>query len=208
MTIAEFITKWRKVELKERSAAHEHFIDLCSVLHHPTPATADPLGVDYCFEKGATKIDGEDGWADVWKRGFFGWEYKGKHANLDKAYAQLLLYREPLENPPLLVVCDLDRFIIRTNFTNTPTVKHDISLDKLAEPEHFKTLRCVFWEPERLRPVKTTQAVTEDAAYRITEIAQELRKRGFAPQKVARFLDRLVFCMFAQDVALLPERLF
>jgi hypothetical protein len=52
MTIAEFIAKWRKVDLKERSAAHEHFIDLCSVLGHPTPAAADPLGTDYCFEKG------------------------------------------------------------------------------------------------------------------------------------------------------------
>jgi hypothetical protein len=28
MTIPEFIAKWRKVELKERSAAQEHFIDL------------------------------------------------------------------------------------------------------------------------------------------------------------------------------------
>jgi hypothetical protein len=31
MTVAEFISKWRKVELKERSAAQEHFIDLCFV---------------------------------------------------------------------------------------------------------------------------------------------------------------------------------
>jgi hypothetical protein len=29
MTIQEFIAKWRKVELKERSAAQTHFIDLC-----------------------------------------------------------------------------------------------------------------------------------------------------------------------------------
>jgi hypothetical protein len=41
MTIAEFIAKWRKVELKERSAAQEHFLDLCRVFDHPTPAAAD-----------------------------------------------------------------------------------------------------------------------------------------------------------------------
>ena len=29
MTLAEFIAKWRKVELKERSAAQEHYLDLC-----------------------------------------------------------------------------------------------------------------------------------------------------------------------------------
>ena len=94
MTVAEFIGKWRKVELNERSAAHEHFLDLCSVLSHPTPAAADPQGNDYCFEKGATKPDGEDGWADVWKREFFAWEYKGKHANLDPRWTA--------QNPPLI----------------------------------------------------------------------------------------------------------
>ena len=52
-------------------------------------------------------------------RGRFGWEYKRKRKNLKDAYDQLLLYREDLENPPLLVVCDLDRFEIHTNFTGT-----------------------------------------------------------------------------------------
>jgi hypothetical protein len=26
------------------------------------------------------------GWVDVWMCGRFGWEYKGKHKDLDKAY--------------------------------------------------------------------------------------------------------------------------
>ena len=34
-------------------------------------------------------------------------------------YQQLLQYKDALENPPLLVVCDLDRCEVRTNFTNT-----------------------------------------------------------------------------------------
>ena len=38
--------------------------------------------------------------ADVWMRGHFAWEYKGKHKNLDAAYQQLLQYKEDLENPP------------------------------------------------------------------------------------------------------------
>jgi len=47
------------------------------------------------------------------------WEYKGLHANLDAAYQQLLQYREALQNPPLLVVCDTDRIIVHANFINT-----------------------------------------------------------------------------------------
>lgn len=61
---------------------------------------------------------------------FFGWEYKGKHKNLNAAYDQLLLYREALENPPLLVVCDMDRFVIHTNFTATANKTYEISRKK------------------------------------------------------------------------------
>ena len=51
VTPQEFITKWHASELKERSAAQEHFIDLCRLLDEPTPAEADPKGDHYCFER-------------------------------------------------------------------------------------------------------------------------------------------------------------
>ena len=86
MTPNEFIAKWHASELKERSAAQEHFIDLCRLLGEPTPAEADPRGDHYCFERGASKDSGGDGWADVWKRHCFAWEYKGKHADLEAAF--------------------------------------------------------------------------------------------------------------------------
>ena len=78
MTPAAFIAKWRASELKERSGSQEHFIDLCRLLGEPTPAEADPSGERYCFERGARKDTGARGWADVWKRHCFAWEYKGK----------------------------------------------------------------------------------------------------------------------------------
>lgn len=103
MTPTEFIKKWRAANLKERSAAQEHFLDLCRVLGEPTPAEADPEGTWYCFERGASKLTGGNGWADVWKRGHFGWEYKSRHKDLKAAYVQLQQYAVALENPPLLV---------------------------------------------------------------------------------------------------------
>jgi hypothetical protein len=66
MNVAEFIDKWRKVELTERSAAQQHFLDLCELLDHPKPAEVDPRGEFFTFEKGAAKKSGSDGWADVW----------------------------------------------------------------------------------------------------------------------------------------------
>ena len=208
MNPSEFIAKWKQVELKERSAAQQHFLDLCDLLGHPKPAAVDHIGDSFTFERGASKLGGGDGWADVWKKGFFGWEYKGKDKDLDTAYAQLKLYAEALENPPLLVVSDLNRIIIKTNFTNTPTETHEISIDQLGEPRSLEILRALFYSPEKLKPGTTSQVVTERAARQIAEIAERLREQGAPPDDVAVFLDRVVFCLFAEDVGLLPNQLF
>ena len=110
MTPQKFIAKWQGSQLAERAYCQEHFNDLCALVGHPTPAMHDTTGNTFCFEKGATKTGGGNGWADVWKRGHFAWEYKGKRKDLKAAYKQLNDYREDLDNPPLLVVSDLDRF--------------------------------------------------------------------------------------------------
>lgn len=208
MNVSEFVSKWQKVELTERSASQQHFLDLCEVFDHPKPAQDDPSGEKFTFERGADKHGGGHGWADVWKRGFFGWEYKGKHKDLNAAYDQLLRYREALESPPLLVVCDMDRFVIHTNFTATVGKTYEISLDDLDTPRSIEILRNVFHDPEKLRPDATSEAITKLVAERLAEVAQGLRKRGLNATEVARFLDRIVFCLFAEDVGLLPKKLF
>ena len=208
LTVDAFVRKWRAVELKERSAAQEHFIDLCHVLDEPTPAEADPSGDFYCFERGATKTSGGEGWADVWKRGHFGWEYKGKRKNLESAFGQLQQYALALENPPLLIVCDLDRFVVRTNWTNTVSEKYEFTLDDLREPRILQTLKWAMSDPEQLRPGKTRQELTEDAAAEFATLAQDLRRRDYPPEAVAHFVNRLVFCMFAEDAELLPNKMF
>ena len=208
MTPGEFIAKWRDSELKERSGSQEHFIDLCRLLGEPTPAEADPVGDRYCFERGARKDTGGDGWADVWKRHHFAWEYKGRHANLDAAFAQLRQYALALENPPLLIVSDMARFRIRTNWTNSVSETHEFALDDLADAAVRDKLKAAMSDPERLRPGESRQALTERAAATFAVLAQSLRERGHAPQTVAHFVNRLVFCMFAEDVGLLPNDMF
>ena len=151
MTPQQFITKWQRVQLSERSASQQHFLDLCELLEQPKPAASDPDGTEYTFERGVSKTGGGDGWADVWKRHHFGWEYKGKHKDLAAAYQQLLLYREDLGNPPLLVVCDMDRFEVHTNFTDTVKRVYDFNLAGLAAPSNIDVLRRVFTEPNSLR---------------------------------------------------------
>jgi hypothetical protein len=204
----EFVAKWSKTALKESSASQEHFIDLCRLVGHPTPAEADPTGHEFTFEAGATKQSGGEGWADVWKKDYFAWEYKGKHKDLDEAYRQLLQYRESLLNPPLLVVSDMDRILVHTNFTNTVKRIVTIALDDLLKPEGMKTLRAVFSDPDSFRAPQTTEQVTQVAAADFAHLADLLRKYGADPQEAAHFLIRLLFCLFAEDIGLLPKHLF
>ena len=208
MTPHEFIAKWRASELKESSASQEHFIDLCRLLGEPTPAEADPTGDHYCFERGARTDTGGDGWADVWKRHHFAWEYKGKRKDLDAAFAQLRQYALALENPPLLIVSDMARFRIRTNWTNCVSRTHEFGLDDLTNAATRDKLKWAFSKPELLRPGETRQGLTERAAETFASLAQSLRDRGHDPQAVAHFVNRLVFCMFAEDVGLLPDSMF
>ncbi len=208
MTPGEFITKWKAVELKERSAAQSHFNDLCRMLDEPGPTDADPTGECYCFEKGATKSTGGEGWADVWKRDHFGWEYKGKRKDLNAAFAQLQQYALALEHPPLLVVSDLDRFRIHTNWTNSVSEVHEFALDDLRDATIRQKLKWVLSDPDKLKPGKTRQALTEQAAGEFAELAQRLRDKGHKSEAVAHFINRLVFCMFAEDVDLLPNKMF
>ena len=208
MTPSAFIAKWRASRLKERSASQEHFIDLCRLLGEPTPAEADPTGGTYCFERGARKDTGGDGWADVWRRHCFAWEYKGKHADLDAAFNQLRQYALALENPPLLIVSDTERFRIRTNWTNSVSATHEFALEDLAEAAVREKLKWAMSDPERLRPGESRQALTERAAASFATLARLLQERGHAPRTVAHFVNRLVFCMFAEDIGLLPDNMF
>lgn len=203
-----FIKKWKASTLTERAASHSHFLDLCALLGEPTPTDSDPTGETYTFERGATKTTGGEGWADVWKRGCFAWEYKGKRKDLKAAYAQLQQYAVALENPPLLVVCDMETIEIHTNWTNTVHQVHRIGYEDLREAHHRATLKAVFSGSEKLKPGETRQGLTEKAAKEFAGLAQRLRSRGHEPQAVAHFVNRLIFCMFAEDVGLLPAKMF
>jgi hypothetical protein len=210
VTPDQFAAKWKGVTTGERASAQSHFLDLCALLGQPGPTDADPTGSEYAFEKGAEKFGGTDGFADVWKRGCFAWEYKGKHRDLKAALLQLLAYKDALENPPLLVVSDLDRIEVRTNFTNLSPITYTITLDDLAShdpSEALRILRAVFTDPGALRPHFSPAQLTEEAARKVAELAGALQARGHEPTRVAHFLDRLVFCLFAEDTGLLPAGL-
>jgi hypothetical protein len=152
MTPQDFIRKWRTLAARpgftEIAYYQEHMRDLCKLAAHPDPSDSELANQPFQFEQRVDKQEGGQGRADVWYKGRFAFEYKGPAGDLDAAYKQLLKYREALENPPLLVVCDFRTLVIHTNFTGT------------------------------------------------------------AKQAIAHYLIRLLFCLFAEDIDLLPKHLF
>ena len=140
MTPEVFIKKWKDNKLSERAGAQQHFLDLCELLGVDKPADPD----NYCFERGARRTGADRGWADVWKRHCFAWEYKAPGANLDAALKQLMTYALALDNPPLLVVSDRLTIVIHTHFTGAPSEIHTIALADIGTAENLKKLGWLF----------------------------------------------------------------
>jgi type II restriction/modification system DNA methylase subunit YeeA len=208
LSAQDFVHKWRSVTLKESAAYADHFTDICRLVGHPTPVEADPQGIWFTLQAGVAKQSGGQGFADVWLKGKFGWEYKGPHANLDRAYQQLLQYRESLQNPPLLVVSDFATIVVHPNFVNAVNTPVTLTLDDLLTPAGAAALHAVFYDPDHFRAPQTRDEVTRKAAVQVARLADSLRARGEDPHRAAHFLIRLLFCLFAEDIQLLPERLF
>lgn len=210
-----FAQKWHDAaaSLTEKQGYQEHFRDLCALLGHATPSS-DPTGREYAFEKAVRKAGGEQGFADVWRRGHFAFEYKRRGRSLSDAYQQLVLYQHDLENPPLLVVTDFVRFHVHTNFTGTPPLALSFTLDDLRGERviwdgltALEVLRAVFHRPERLNPRVRRERITRDVTVRVGEVARTLRARERDQRRVGHFLVRLVFALFAEDAGLLPNQL-
>ncbi len=223
MTPQDFIAKWGIADgvpgpayaLNEEQGAQSHFLDLCELLGVPKPGSE----AGYLFEEKSALVGGRTGYADVFKQGVFAWENKAPGKNLDSALKQLLTYSLALQNPPILVVCDRLTIRIHTQFTGHPTEQHTVLLHELAQPPKLALLRRIWQDPASFRPQKTSRDITEKAAHSFAMLADGLRKRGPNPTEqplqaqahadsVAHFLTQCLFCFFAEDVGLLPGRMF
>ncbi|MCY4018160.1 MAG: N-6 DNA methylase [Chloroflexi bacterium] len=208
MTPQEFVKKWENTVLSERQVAQAHFLDVCKLVGVDMPG-GDGLTADgdiFIFEQPVKKESGR-GRADVYHEGRFAVEYKtpDKYKDLDAAYRQLREYKDDLKNPPLLVVTDINHWEIHTNFVNTQNRPYIINHSEIdSKPEVLSLLRDMFHSPQSLHPRHHTERVTVKAAEAFQLIADNMRQWDAQPTQIAYFLTKLVFCMFAEDVRLLP----
>jgi type II restriction/modification system DNA methylase subunit YeeA len=225
LTPQQFVANWSNTQLKESASYATHFDDLCELVNHAKPAHFDKTGEVFTYQRGVVKSEGGkevgNGFADVWFKDHFAIEYKGvagHHKSLDEAFKQLQQYSGALENPPLLVVCDIEHYEVHANFNGAVSKVYrftnaDIASDKEVSGTKFNAyqiLHQLFFDPEGLRPSETISSVTVKAALQFAELSASIHKKNpkLAALQVARFLVKIVFCLFCEDVGLLPKNLF
>ena len=193
----QFVAKWRNAEFGEKQASQEMFLDICALVGHPTPVEYGNSQV-FTFEKWVP-----GGFADAFLEGHFGWEFKGSDADLDEGLLQLLRYQVHLKTPPLLIVSSFRTIWIQTNFPGMETVRHEIPVAALDQQEHLEKLRRAFFAPAEFLPGRTVDTVTKETADLFQAIVADMEQHTDDPENLARYLNQIVFCLFAEDAGLL-----
>jgi len=123
----------------------------------------------------------------------------------------------PNDNPPFLIVVDVGHsFEIYADFSQAGKAylpfpdprTFRIRLADLADEKIRERLRLIWTNPAALDAAKNSADVTREVSGHLAELAKSLEQAGHEPQAVAQFLTRCLFCMFAEDVELLPKNSF
>lgn len=202
-------------------------MELCDALIVPRPQPRGS-GYEFEFQIDAITVDGRESanFIDCWKAGFFALEgkddeeiNKGKAANeslLRRAFGQVRNYVHHVPGafpPPYLMVLDVGAtLIVWDRWAGTYggfEAGRRIDLGALHErPDDIALLRDVWENPSARDRRGVAQAVTTEIATTLAELAAALEARGNDQEVVARFLMRVVFSCFAEDVGLLPAESF
>lgn len=230
--LAAFAEKWLGKVGNEQQLAQPFLLELCQALGTPSPTDGVLPPDDYCFERQVQPAGAAPWRIDLYKRGHFVLEAKcGRNGRsepgsapvrgtrhhvryIEEAYtAQARVYANllPGGGPPALVVVDVGHHLWlwckRADGSypafNDPD-RIDIPLQRFADPEAARWLVALFDHPSDLDLSRFQARVTEEVAADLAPVAASLQAR-FPNERVSRFLMRCLFCMFAEDVELLPR---
>ena len=198
----KFIELWTDAGFNESQGAQSFFNDLCDLIGHPKPRDVrDPES--FTFEKAVP-----GGFADAYYERHFVWEFKGRDRQLNDAVTQAVGYARHLKNPPLIIASSFETIRIETNFQGMELVQHNITVLELDQPDTLRLLRHVFFNPSALRPERGVTDVTQDTARLFSRIVADMEGDTADPELLARHLNQIIFCLYAEDAGLLPEGIF
>ncbi len=236
MTPEQFITRWQNADGSERANYQIFIADLCELLElpKPDPARDDTRDNAYVFERRVIFRHGDgsasNGFIDCYRRGSaiieakklrLGKETKGFDDAMLRARARAEAYARALPaeegRPPFLIIFDVGNRIelyaefTRSGATYTPFPdprSHRIFLEDLRDEAIRARLRAIWLDPLALDPARASAKATREIASQLAGVAKALEAAGHHPERVAGFLTRCLFSMFAEDVGLLPRDAF
>jgi hypothetical protein len=232
ISMTDLHLRWQGSAGNERANKDSFLRDFCEALSLPLPEPKNPTST-YCFEKDLklTHLDGTTttGSIDLYREGCFVLEAKqgstseapgsaprrGTRAYdryMEAAFGQAVNYARNLsQRPAFVVTCDIGHaFHIWDGFSGAYGgygARRSYTMEDLRDPKVQERFKALWLDPQSLDPSKSRTAVTRDVATALGGLARSLEAR-FPAEVVARFLMRVVFTFFAEDVGLLPEKLF
>jgi hypothetical protein len=221
--------RFTDVGAAERANYQIYLMKLCEAIgvEEPRPAAvggrvAEHTAYQFEFPVQTTTRDGvvSTNFIDLYKSGCFALEAKqsadGASANtlLTKAFGQVSNYARDLsDRPPYIMVLDVGKTLIIWDRWQGSyggfQLGMRMDLRTLADrPQDVALLRDIWNNPSLRDPRRHAQAITVEIAGLLAELSATLESRGHESERVARFLIRCVFSMFAEDVKLLPNKAF
>jgi hypothetical protein len=215
--------KWDAVPAAERANFQPYVTEFCAALGVARP---QPRGSGYEFEYPVTTTDRKTGkdvtnFVDLYRQGHFILEAKHTEAGagadrvLGAAYGQAKGYAGDVKHgpPPYLMVMNVGRTLLVYDRWGGSyggvNAGRRIDLRTLWRDDgNIEFLRTVWENPESLNPAVRGRAVTREVAEQLAKLSASLEGRGMDGERVARFLMRAMFTMFAEDVGLLRDKPF
>ncbi|MBS4068635.1 MAG: methylase [Sulfurimonas sp. RIFOXYD12_FULL_36_11] len=156
------------------------------------------------FEYPIKKIDGSQGYIDVFWRGQLLIEQKSKGKDLVKAKEQALEYLPNLKQrdlPKFILVCDFVSFYLYDLDTNQDYkfLLHDL-------PKNIELFSFIAGYTKKT--YKEEEPTNRKAAELMGKLHDKLLENGYSGHQLELFLTRLLFCMFAEDTGIFAKNSF
>ncbi len=150
------------------------------------------------FELNVKKLNGAQGYVDLFWPGVLLVEHKSRGENLDKALGQAEGYLHNLPDrdlPQLVVVCDFARFRVRLLATG-----ETVAFELQHLHKHVKLFGLL--AGYKVQDIRAEDPVNIKAAERMGRLHDALKASGYQGHALEVLLVRLLFCLFADDTGI------
>lgn len=191
-----FTSEWKN-ESRERAEAQSFWNDFFNIFGLSRRRLAS-------FEQPVKKLDGNQGFIDLFWKGVLIVEHKSKGADLDLAHDQAYGYFPNLEQhelPQYILVSDFTRFKLYSLEDGQDVTFH---IEDLSENIHHLSFIAGYGKKKNYEDIP----VNIKAAKKLGELHTSLSNFGYKGHELEVLITRLLFCFFADDAGIFEKKIF